>query len=299
MTKTSQKKGVSSPAARPVAGSGPARRSVSRTRQYVLFSVFVLILLGVPTAYYLHFMPEEVINISFKVVERYSHSEDAFTQGLYFEDGILYESTGNPSQNVRLGKPKESWVRKIRLRPAPVEIDRFELPEKYFGEGLTVFNDRIYQLTWQNRVIFVYDRDLGPPKEFEYRSEGWGITHDNQHLIISNGSSVLSFVDPTTLKEDHFITVKQGNRSINDLNELEYVDGKIYANIYQQDRVIEIDPKTGNVTGEIDFSELWPYKNRPANLGAVLNGIAYDRESGHFLITGKYWPTIFEIKLRR
>ena len=269
----------------------------SRTMKYILIGIFLTILIGVPTGYYIYFMPVEVVNIPFREINSYPRSNDAFTQGLFFKDGVLYESTGSPEHNFPNEKPNNSWVRKTNLKTG--QVFQQDLDEKYFGEGLTIFNNNVYQLTWKNRVIFKYDLDLNKVGQYEYPGEGWGITHDDEHLIISNGSELLRFLDPVTFEEVRTVAVKKGNRSINNLNELEYVDGKIYANVFQQDIIVEIDPNNGKVTGEINLTNLWPVNQRETNLGAVFNGIAYDPKSGHFFVTGKYCPTIFEIKLIR
>ena len=269
----------------------------SKLKQYLLLGVFLTILIGVPTAYYLYYMPVEVVNIPFRQIHVYPRANDAFTQGLYYEKGILYESTGNPNHGVRNDKPDQSWIRKINLKTG--QIDRQVLEKKYFAEGLTIFNNRIYQLTWENNVIFVYDRELNRIDRFDYAGEGWGITSDGEYLIISNGSDLLRFLDPDTMDEKKIIAVKNGNRGVPNLNELEYVDGKIYANVWQRDIIVEIDPESGQVTGEIDLSKLWPVDQREHNLGAVFNGIAYNPETGHFYVTGKYCPNVFEIKLIR
>lgn len=224
---------------------------------------------------------------TYRVVNAYPHDRGAFTQGLVIEDGVLYEGTGLYGR---------SSLRKVDLDSG--EVLQFRpLPEDYFGEGITVIGDRIYQLTWLSNIGFVYHRDsFELLKSFAYPTEGWGLTHDGQHLIMSDGTSRLFFLDPETLSEVRRIQVRDGGNPVVRLNELEYIDGTVYANIWQTDRIVMIDPESGRVTGHIDLSGLLSEEDRSQPVD-VLNGIAYDREQGRLYVTGKLWPRLFQIEL--
>jgi len=279
----------------------------------------------------------------YKVVRTYPHDPRAFTQGLEYEDGVLYESTGLYGQSALIKRNLETGE--------VLKIER--LPRKYFGEGITVFRDRIIQLTWKSQTGFVYDKNtFRLLREFSYRGEGWGLTHDATHLIMSDGTATLRFLDPNTFAEVRRLTVRDNGRPINDLNELEFIPdanahaaqaswrgrpalvsrghlglaspsddasiesegqgqdalatqetppaksshGSIFANIWQSDTIVVIDPDTGRVTGRLDLSALYP---RPYGSEAVLNGIAFLPQSRHLLITGKLWPNLYEIEVVR
>jgi len=223
----------------------------------------------------------------FEVVNAYPHDNGAFCQGLVYYDGMLYEGTGQYGA---------SSLRQVELETGRV-LKQFALDRQYFGEGITIVGDSLYQLTWKARRAFVFD-----PKTFEYRQtlsyrgEGWGLTHNGTHLIMSDGTSTLRFLDPATFKEVRRITVRNGRRRISQLNELEYVDGEIYANIWKSDAIARIAPDDGRVVGWIDLSSLWPARKRP-DTEAVLNGIAYDAEGKRLFVTGKNWPRLYEIRL--
>jgi len=224
----------------------------------------------------------------YRVVNTYPHDSRAFTQGLIYRDGFLYESTGLTGQ---------SSLRKVKLETGEV-VQKKDVESKYFAEGLTDWKDALVQLTWQTEVGFVYD--LGTfalRKSFTYTGQGWGLTHDATRLILSDGSPNLRFFDPATLKETKRITVKDGSTPIEQLNELEVVKGEVFANVWQTDRIARIDPATGRVTGWIDLTNI----NGPRDLtgSAVLNGIAYDAATDRLFVTGKLWPKLFEIKLER
>ncbi|MDP1853186.1 MAG: glutaminyl-peptide cyclotransferase [Candidatus Omnitrophota bacterium] len=228
-------------------------------------------------------------NYSYKIVNIYPHARDAFTQGLVFEDGILYEGTG---LNGR------SSLRKVDLKSGNV-LNIHKLPDEFFGEGITVCEDKIIQLTWRSNTGFVYDKyGFNLIGKFSYPFEGWGITYDGRHLIASDGTDVLHFLNPDNFKEEYAIKVYNNDGPVSGLNELEYAQGKIYANIWRTGYIVELSPKTGRVTGRIDLSGLLaPYKaDKPVD---VLNGIAYNNENGHLFVTGKLWPKIFEIELVR
>ena len=231
--------------------------------------------------------PTSVPVYSYKVVNTFPHDPNAFTQGLVYRDGMLYESTGLRGR---------SDVRRVELESGRV-LERRALLPLFFAEGLAVLNDRIYQLTWTSGVGFVYDREsLELVREFRYGIEGWGMTHDGETLIVSDGSEYLYFWDPETLQEKKKLTVRDGGKRIDNLNELEYINGEIYANVWMQDRIARISPETGKVLSWIDLTGILPLSDRRANVD-VLNGIAYDEEKERLFVTGKLWPKLFEIEL--
>jgi glutaminyl-peptide cyclotransferase len=222
----------------------------------------------------------------YTVVRSYPHDPQAFTQGLEYVDGVLYESTG---LNGRSG------IRKVTLETGAV-LQSQPLDPAYFGEGITVWKNRIIQLTWQSGLGFVYDREtLQQQRSFKYTGEGWGLTHDGTRLIMSDGSDsgTLRLLDPETLRQVGTLTVRDGGRPVSRLNELEWVKGEIYANVWQSDRVAVISPKTGRVTAWIDLHGL--LNPREASGVDVLNGIAYDARGDRLFVTGKLWPRIFQI----
>jgi len=222
----------------------------------------------------------------YKIVQTYPHDPHAYTQGLVYADGFLYEGTGQYN---------ESSLRKVELSTGKV-VQRVDLPGAYFGEGIVLWKDKIIQLTWQSRIGFVYDRaTFKQLRTFTYSREGWGITHDGKRLIMSDGSSSLFFWDPETLKETGKLDVSDKGSPVTNLNELEYIHGEIYANVYQTDRIARISPKTGAVLGWIDLTGLLtPGEKSRAD---VLNGIAYDAKSNRLFVTGKWWPKLFEIRV--
>jgi glutaminyl-peptide cyclotransferase len=222
---------------------------------------------------------------TYKVVKTYPHDRQAFTQGLVYLDGVLYEGTGLHGR---------SGIRKVKLETGEV-LQQRALDPKYFGEGIVVWGKTIIQLTWQSEIGFVYDlATFAPQKTFEYTGEGWGLTQDGKRLIMSDGTSSLRFFDPQTLKETGRLKVHDAGTPVENLNELEYVRGEIFANIWQQQRIARISPKTGDVTGWIDMKGLLS----PAEAAGVdvLNGIAYDEKGDRLFVTGKLWPRLFEIK---
>lgn len=223
----------------------------------------------------------------YKIVNTYPHDEEAFTQGLAFDNGFLYEGTGGYGR---------STLRKVKLETAEV-LQTHSLRARFFGEGMTVFRNKIIQLTWRSRTGFVYDKNsFRPLRAFNCPGEGWGITHDGKRLIISNGKSTLRFLDPNSFETLAQLEVRDNNVPVTGLNELEYVRDRIYANIWGKDRIAIIDPKNGNVVAWIDLKGLLGLKDRRHML-AVLNGIAYDEKRDRLFVTGKSWPKLFEIKL--
>jgi glutamine cyclotransferase len=226
----------------------------------------------------------------YEVVRSYPHDRNAFTQGLIFRGGVFYEGTG---LNGRSG------LRKVKLESGEV-LQAKPLPQQYFGEGITDWKGQIVQITWRSEVGFVYDMNtFEQTKRWTYTGEGWGLTHDDSRIIMSDGSAQLRFIDPATLKETGRITVRDANGPVERLNELEYVKGEIFANVWQTDRIARISPKDGRVTGWIDLSGLLTPAERAAAdaAGGVLNGIAYDAAADRLFVTGKLWPRVFEIRL--
>jgi len=238
----------------------------------------------------------EVVLYRYKVIKTYPHDRRYFTQGLVYEDGFVYEGTGLYGQSALY---KRDWQ-------TGKTVKMLRLPDKYFGEGITLFGDKLIQLTWQSHVGFVYRKDtFTPVREFKYAGEGWGLTHDGRHLILSDGTATLRFLDPNTYAETGRIKVRNQGRPVERLNELEYVASppttpptgpRLYANIWPTDQIVIIDPETGRVTGRIDLSGLWtPPADEQGE--SVLNGIAYLPETRHLLVTGKLWPRMYEIEL--
>jgi glutaminyl-peptide cyclotransferase len=223
----------------------------------------------------------------YRIVNIFPHDPQAFTQGLLFDRGFLYESTG---LNGR------STLRKVEIETGKV-LQSISLPSRFFGEGLTLFGGRLIQLTWRSGTAFVYDlEDFGKIREFAYEGEGWGLTSDGSALVMSDGSARLRFLDPETFSEIRQIEVRDQGNPVPFLNELEMIQGEIFANIWQKDVVARIAPATGQVLGWIDLSDL---RNAlgPVRGVDVLNGIAYDREHNRIFVTGKLWPKLFELEL--
>jgi glutamine cyclotransferase len=230
--------------------------------------------------------PAPVPTYGFSVVRSFPHDRQAFTQGLIFRNGVLYEGTG---LNGRSG------IRKVALESGQV-LQMQPLDAQYFGEGITEWKGALIQLTWRSEIGFVYDlATFERRKTFPYRGEGWGITHDGTRLIMSDGSSQLRFLDPDTFKETGRVTVRDSNGPVSDVNELEFVKGEVFANVWQTDRIARISPKDGRVTGWIDLTNLLPASERVTD--AVLNGTAYDASADRLFVTGKLWPRLFEITL--
>jgi glutaminyl-peptide cyclotransferase len=225
---------------------------------------------------------------SYRVVHVYPHDPEAFTQGLVYVDGHLYESTGVNGH---------SSVRMVELETGRV-LQQCEIPREYFGEGLTDWASDLVQVTWRTGTAFVYDRfSFRLRRSLHYPGEGWGLTHDRRSLIMSDGSAVLRFLDPSSFQEIRRVSVHdQNGRPVSDLNELEYVTGEIYANVWHKDEIARISPRTGAIIGWIDLAGIIDQRELPSE-EAVLNGIAYDQKSGRLFVTGKLWPKLFEIKV--
>jgi glutamine cyclotransferase len=223
------------------------------------------------------------------IATKYPHDRGAFTQGLVYHSGVLYEGTGLYGR---------STLRRVDLRTGDVR-DTVTLGSSYFGEGIAVLNDRIYQLTWREQTGFVYDREtFALLDRFSYSTEGWGLTTDGTRLIASNGTDRITFHDPGTFAELDSIAVRADGEPVQGLNELEYVNGEIWANVFLTDRIARIDRTTGAVRGWIDLSGLLSENDRADLDVGVLNGIAYDAAKNRLFVTGKNWPKLFEIKLR-
>lgn len=221
---------------------------------------------------------------TYSVVKTYPHDSSAFTEGLVFDNGVLYESTGIYGS---------SSLRRVALDNGSV-LQEVLLPADYFGEGLTVVNGSLVQLTWQNNTGFVYDKTFGLVGNFSYSTEGWGLTYDGSRLIMSDGSSNLFFLDPVTFQKVGQVSVHDGNSSVTNINELEYVNGDVYANIWMQQKIAIINPQTGQVKGWIDLTGI--YQSSDPN--AVLNGIAYDSKTDRLFVTGKDWPNLYQITIK-
>ncbi|MDJ0840960.1 MAG: glutaminyl-peptide cyclotransferase [Acidobacteriota bacterium] len=222
-----------------------------------------------------------------EILNKYPHDPKAFTQGLLYRDGFFYESTGLNGH---------SSVRKVKFDTGQI-VKRHDLADEYFGEGLAFLNGKLYQLTYQKGKAFVYNAmNFNVESEFSYKGEGWGLTHDDTHLIMSNGTSVLTFRDPETFKIVRELKVREDGEPVEKLNELEYINGEIWANIWRSKRILRISPKSGHVTGRIDMRGLPPYNDRHGNED-YLNGIAYDQAAGRVFVTGKKYAYVYHIKV--
>jgi len=258
----------------------------------------VIIIIAFISIYYLDWLKageDELASIpkkmtsemTYEVIQSFPHDPEAFTQGLIYEGGILFESTGLYGQ---------SSLRQVDLTTGEV-LQQVDLSEIYFAEGLTDWEDSLVQLTWRENQGFVYNKeDFTQTGTFDYLTEGWGLTHDGDRLIMSDGSSTLSFLDPETFEVTGTVTVTYQGQEITKINELEYVWGEVFANIWQTDDIIRIDPDTGEVLGWIDLSGLLPEEEQTTETD-VLNGIAFDPSKNRLFVTGKLWPKVYEIRL--
>ena len=251
------------------------------TRSLVCLACFLLLPVWPAVA------QQPVTRYGYRIVNIYPHDSQAFTQGLFFHDGYLYEGTG---------KVGASRLSKLRLEDASVVLSR-PLSNRYFGEGIERVGKRIYQLTWKSHMVFVYDRDSFAPVDTYYNAgEGWGLAYDGEQLILSDGSARLQFIEPEGFVPARSIEVTLDGNPINNLNELEYINGEVWANVWQTDFILRIDPATGNVGSIVDLTGLSD-QAEPGSTEAVLNGIAWDAVGQRLLVTGKYWPKLFEIEL--
>ena len=226
--------------------------------------------------------------LEYEIVKSWPHDRAAFTQGLIYRDGFLYESTG---LNGR------SSLRKVKLETGEV-VQRESVASEYFAEGLTDWKDRLIQITWQSQLGFVHDlKTFRREGQFNYSGEGWGITHDARRLIMSDGTSTLRFLDPQSFQQTGALEVTYQGKPLANLNELEFVRGRIFANVWQSNSIVVIDPGSGRVTAQIDLPGLLNAEDRAGGVD-VLNGIAYDARKDRLFVTGKLWPKIFELKLK-
>ena len=232
-------------------------------------------------------LPPRARRSSYTVVRVYPHDHAAFTQGLEYLDGFFYEGTGLNG---------ESSIRKVKLETGEV-VQRHDVPAEYFGEGITIWKSNLIELTWRSQVGLVYDlATFKQNRTFSYVGEGWGLTHDDTSLIMSDGSAALRFLDPVTFAERHRLMVTDGGLPVPHLNELEFVKGEVYANIWQTNFIARIDPGSGVVIGWIDLTGLLSIAD---SRGVdVMNGIAYDAAQDRLFVTGKLWPKLFEIKIK-
>jgi glutaminyl-peptide cyclotransferase len=230
-----------------------------------------------------------VPTLGYQIVNIWPHDPNAFTQGLVYLDGKVIESTGQEGR---------SSLRNVELQTGKI-LKKVDVPEPYFAEGIALLNNKIYQLTWQHQIGFIYDaQNFQKIGEFNYSGEGWGLTTDGHSLILSDGSNRIRFLDPDSFRVTKTIAVLDEKNPIRELNELEFVNGEIYANIWHEDRIATINPQTGRVTAWIDLTGLLQ-PGDVQNPEAVLNGIAYDQSGSRLFVTGKLWPRLFEIKIKR
>ena len=223
----------------------------------------------------------------YRVIKAYPHDSTAYCQGLVIDRGQLYEGTGRREQ---------STLRRVELSTGRI-LQQQPIDLQHFGEGITVMGDRIYQLTWEAQTCYVYDREtMREVGRHRYDGQGWGLTNDGTHLIMSDGSSALRFIDPETFRVVRRIWVRSSGRAVTNLNELEYIEGEIFANIWYKDVIARIDSQTGNVNSWIDLTGLYPLRQR-RDREHVLNGIAYDAQARKLYVTGKNWPRLYEIEL--
>ncbi|RAW01052.1 glutaminyl-peptide cyclotransferase [Pseudochryseolinea flava] len=231
--------------------------------------------------------------IDYTVVNTLPHNTESYIQGLVIHDNKILESTGQP------GQEGQSWIAEVN--PATGAHDKkVLLDEAYFGEGITILNNKIYQLTWTTKKGFIYDaKTYKQLRTFEYPMEGWGLTHNNAELIMSDGTEKIHFKDTATLADIRTINVTENGKPVKHLNELEFIDGFIFANVWQTNLILKIDPSNGNVVGKLDCTQLTERARGMYPNAEVLNGIAYDKNSKALLITGKLWPQAFLIKLKK
>jgi len=250
-------------------------------------NLFIISLLLIITSIFITPVTANDINrYSYKIVNSYPHDKGAFTQGLYYKEGIIYEGTG---------KYGDSDLRKYKLEDGKI-INKHELSIRYFGEGITLLDKKIYQSTWKAKTMFIYDEDINLLEKTSFPFECWGLTDNDKNLIMSDGTSKIRFLDPQNFKVLDTIEVTLNGQSIKNINELEYINDKIYANIWQDDYIVIIEPSSGNITGVINLKGIINPNNYDYQLN-VLNGIAYDDKNDRLFVTGKLWPLIFEIEL--
>ncbi len=252
-----------------------------------IFLAITLAAVGSDSVYSCSNSPDTEPVFTYSVVNTFPHDRSSFTQGLVYDTGFLYEG---------IGIEGKSALQRVDLATGEILQTR-RLEDRFFGEGITIMGDKVIQLTWVSKVGFVYDREsFDPVGEFEYSTQGWGITHDGKQLIMSDGTATLYFLDPFTFEGIGQIEVRGKDGPVTRLNELEYVRGEIFANVWQTDRIARIAPRTGRVVGWVDLEGLLSEEDRKETVD-VLNGIAYDAETDRLFVTGKLWPKLFEIQL--
>jgi glutaminyl-peptide cyclotransferase len=267
-------------------GHGRNERGVTHARNAL--GLLLPLLLLATAALQVSCGQDQVATGDFTVVKTYPHDTNAFTEGLLFLDGALYESTGNYGQ---------SSLRKVDLKTGAI-LQRTNLPSRYFGEGLAELDGKLYQLTWREHEVFVYDlKTFNLERQFTNPCEGWGLATDGKSLIMSDGSDQVRFIDPAAWTVQRTINVRENGVAVANVNELEYIKGRIYANVWRTDGIIVIDPATGEVVRDYDLRGLLPDTDRGPGTD-VLNGIAYDPDGNHLYVTGKNWPKLFEVKLK-
>jgi glutaminyl-peptide cyclotransferase len=261
----------------------PPNRTRSNSRSPLIAGVALLVALVLGAS------AQAVVPVyGYDVVNTYPHDTQAFTEGLFYLNGFLYESTG---------LERQSSIRKVKLETGAV-VQQVNVPPQYFGEGIVNWKRRLISLTWKTEVGFVYDLDtLKVQRRFSYHGEGWALTQDGRRLIMSDGTPELRFLDPDTLQETGRLTVTYEGKPVRQVNELEWVKGRIYANVWETNMMIMIDPASGNITGVVDLTGLLGTVERPAGPDSVLNGIAYDSVHDRLFVTGKNWPKLFEIRV--
>ncbi|MFO7815972.1 MAG: glutaminyl-peptide cyclotransferase, partial [Halanaerobiales bacterium] len=253
-------------------------------KKYYLILILIIIL-SFPALVFAN-QNNELQEYTYEVINTYPHDKDAFTQGLYYKDGIIYEGTGLNGK---------SDLRKYNLDTGQI-INKNELAYQYFGEGITLLNNKVYQSTWKAKTMFIYDKNIDLLEITKFPFQCWGLTDDNQYLIMSDGSNKIRYLNPKNYEVIKTIEVTLEGKPIDNINELEYIDDKIYANIWQEDIIVIIDPDSGKVSGLINLENIIDPENYQHELN-VLNGIAYDEKNDKLFVTGKLWPKIFEIEL--
>jgi glutamine cyclotransferase len=264
-------------------------------KKFVVTIVLVVVLIVILSVSLLVFLESKgaqsnptVTNYSYNIVNTYPHDSSAFTEGLTYSGGYLYESTGLNG---------ESSLRRVDLTTGAV-LQQVNLPSQYFGEGIAIVNNTIIQLTYQSHIGFVYDKNtFALLRNFSYSTEGWGLTYDGKQLIMSDGTDYLTFLNPLTFQPTGQVQVHDGNTTIDNINELEYINGSVFANIWLTNNIAIINPATGQVTGWINLTGLPAAVAVNSNPNAVLNGIAYDQQNHRLFVTGKDWQSLYEINL--
>lgn len=260
-------------------------KSGNRQMTILLFGAIIIV---ITASYFIITQEKPIPTYSYNIIHTYPHDPEAFTQGLVFEDGVLYEGTG-----IR----NRSSIRKIELESGDI-LQMHNLSSEYFGEGITIYQDKILQLTWRSNLGFVYDKESFELIDtFEITTEGWGLTHDGSNLIMSDGSSSLFFLDFYSYEIIRTVEVGDKNDPVLYINELEYIGGEVYANIWQSERIARIDPKSGDVIGWLDLRGLADQFDDGVSVD-VLNGIAFDDETDRLFVTGKLWPFLYEIEIK-